>query len=168
MTGGGGCCPSICHYLLLSSSVPLFNNHSIKIIQVVCFLVSICQSRMVLMCLLENLAHCPRGGYYKGGSNQDKCCKANIMKMIIITIIVVAIVACWCALPPNRPFSPPRLQSNWVHLKGISLPRSAVGIAVPNWLETCVFAERQGFQQTKHVFDFFFGVGGLKIHIFCN
>eukprot|EP00668_Euglena_longa_P038996 GGOE01050152.1.p1 GENE.GGOE01050152.1~~GGOE01050152.1.p1 ORF type:complete len:166 (+),score=38.88 GGOE01050152.1:407-904(+) len=41
---------------------------------------------------------CARGGYFKGGSNEDKCCKPNIMKMIIITVIVVAIVACWCCV----------------------------------------------------------------------
>eukprot|EP00667_Euglena_gracilis_P018199 EG_transcript_19288 len=50
------------------------------------------------VCSAKNLSVCVRGGYYKGGSNQDKCCKANIMKMIIITIIVVAIVACWCCI----------------------------------------------------------------------
>lgn len=35
-------------------------------------------------------------GYYTGGPRQDQCCSPNVAKMVIVAVVVVSIVACWC------------------------------------------------------------------------
>lgn len=50
------------------------------------------------VCKGKNLSHCVRGGYFDGGDHENDCCKADVGKMVIITVVVTAIVACWCCL----------------------------------------------------------------------